>query len=170
MVIAFLGIALVGAIMFTVGGRWLWVSIRNKTIARFIPIYPENNPKEIFFEETGLYSISVLVGSLHETVDQYSVAITSKGTLVDFNYPFTKYRFIQQGNFFKEFCHFQVAVQGKYAIQFNNTLPPVVVIRKAMNNIKRIFAIVLTVFGFNILGWGIILACNPDMWEKIFRV
>ena len=169
MVIASLGIALVGAIMLAVGGRWLLISIRNRTIAQFMPIYPENNPKEILFEETGLYSISVRVGSLHETVDQYSAAITRNGTHIDFDYPFAKYRFIQQGNFFKEFCQFQVDVKGKYAIQFSNTLPPIVVIRKAMNNMKRILGIVLTVLGFNILGWGIILACNPDIWEKIFN-
>lgn len=166
MVVAFWGMALLGAIMVFFGGRWLLESIRNKPIANFMPIYPENNPKEILFDETGLYSISVQVGP-YETVNQYSVAITRNGTHIDFNYPFAKYKFLHKGNFFKEFCQFQVDVKGKHTIQFNNPLPANVVVKKAMNNIKRIFAIVLTVLGFNILGWGIILACNPDIWQKI---
>ncbi len=39
-----------------------------------------------------------------------------------------------------------------------------IVIRETVKFSKFIIALLMSVFGFNIAGWGIILAMNPNFW------
>ena len=182
MQIIFLLIGIIGLVMFFFGGKILIEKYRNKIISELK--LAEN---EINFEKVGSYSICVVGGGYANNLGNFEAKITNNGTELDTIEKQLKFKFHHKGRLATEFYQFEVESPGIHKIIFKNIedlevkesmlvskrlfqkkLPIEkisIIVKETSSSSKFIIGLLMTIFGFNIAGWGIILAFNPQVFK-----
>ncbi len=185
MQIIFLLIGIIGLIMFYYGFRIFIKKYRCKTAIAELDF--NENSTDINFKKSGLYSISFIGGSYANNTGNLDVTITNDNEDVEIVEKLIKGSFLYNNKIGTEFYQFEIENPGLYKMQFynidnlelkqsklvskrsfQNNLPIEnirVIVKEAITNFKYIFSILLMVFGFNIAGWGMILAFNPSIFS-----
>lgn len=182
MQIIFLLIGIVGLVMFFFGGKILIEKYRNKIIAEL-----KLTENDINFEKKGLYSICIVGGGYANNLGNFDAKITNKEIELDTIEKPLKFKFYHKGRLATEFYQFEVENPGIHKIIFKNfedlevkesmliskrllqrKLPIEkigIIVKETSSSSNFIIGLLMTVFGFNIAGWGIILAFNPNIFK-----
>ncbi|PJE42160.1 MAG: hypothetical protein CUR32_04990 [Flavobacterium sp.] len=185
MQIIFLLIGIFGLIMFYYGFTIFLKKYKCKTPIAELDF--NENSNEIYFNQIGLYSISFIGGNYANNIGNLDVRITKDKEDVEIFEKVMKSSFLYKNNIGTEFYQFKIENPGIYKMQFSNindlelkqsklaskrlfqnNLPIEnvgVLVKEAITNFKYISSILLMVFGFNIAGWGMILAFNPSIFH-----
>lgn len=179
MQIIFLLVGILGLVMFFLGMKTLIKIYFNQAIAE---LNLSENLTEKNFEKIGTYSLC-FVGGYVNNKGNFDLYISNNGMQLDVYEKQMKFRFKHKGQLATEFYQFEVESIGKHKFEFKNIAD--LEIKKSMLLLKRIFqnqvtnnnveiviretsktsnfiiSLLMAVFGFNIAGWGFILAVNP---------
>ncbi len=181
MQIVFFLIGIVGLVLFIFGGKMLIEKYRNKIIGELT--VTEN---EINFEKTGLYSICIVGGGYANNLGNFEAKITNNGAELDTTEKQLKFKFRHKGRLATEFYQFEIENPGVHKIVLKNSedlevkesmlvskrlfqkrLPVEkigIIVKETSSSSKFIIGLLMTIFGFNIAGWGIVLAFNPQLF------
>lgn len=182
MQIIFLLIGIVGLVMFFFGSKILIEKYRNKIISEL-----KLTENEINFEKVGLYSICVVGGGYANNLGNFEAKIMSNGIELDTIEKQLKFKFHHKGRLATEFYQFEVENPGIHKIIFKSfedlevkesmlvskrlfqkKLPIEkigIIVKETSLSSNFIIGLLMTIFGFNIAGWGIILAFNPQLFK-----
>jgi len=182
MQIIFLLIGIVGIVMFFFGGKMLIEKYRTKIIGEL-----KLTENEIEFKKSGLYSICIVGGGYVNNLGNFEARITSNETELDTFEKQLKFKFYHKGRLATEFYQFEVENPGIHKIIFINiedlevkesmlaskrlfqkklSIEKIgIIVKETSPNSKFIIGLLMTIFGFNIAGWGIILAFNPQIFK-----
>ena len=184
MQIVFLSIGILGLFMFYFGAKTLIKKYKSKAIAE---TNLSENISELTIEKKGLYAVCIVGGGHAENKGDFDLYISNNGNQLDVYEKQMKYKFRHNGKLATEFYQFEVENSGNYKFEFKNIadlqvkesmLSPIrilqnklpenkigIVIKETMPIPKFIIGLLMTVFGFNIAGWGVILAFNPHLYK-----
>ena len=168
--------------MFFFGGKILLQKYRSKIIGEL-----KITENEINFEKSGLYSICVVGGGYANNQGSFEAIITNNETELDTIEKDLKFKFRHKGKLATEFYQFEIENPGIHKIVFKNVEDLEVkesmlvskrlfqkkspiekigfIVKESSSSTKFIIGLLMTVFGFNIAGWGIILAFNPQIFK-----
>jgi hypothetical protein len=177
-------IGIIGLAMFLIGGKMLIKKYKGKIIGE-LKLF--NNLNEINFEKTGLYSICVVGGGYINNLGSFEAKITNNGNEIETFEKQMKFKFYHKGKLATEFYHFEIENLGihKFIFKssedlevkesmlvskrlFQNKLPIEkieILVKETSSGSKFIIGLLMTIFGFNIAGWGVILAFNPQLFN-----
>jgi hypothetical protein len=175
-------IGIIGLVMFFFGMKTLIKKYRSKAIAE---IDFSEKPSEINIEKIGSYAVCIVGGGHANNKGDFDLYITNDGNQLDVFEKQMKFKFRHKGKLATEFYQFEIVNAGKYKFEFKNIADlevkesmllskrlfqnnlPInnieIVIKETSSNSKFIIGLLMAVFGFNISGWGIILAFNPNI-------
>lgn len=184
MQILFLLVGILGLAMFYFGTKILIKKYRSKTIGK---INFSENPSEINIEKTGSYAVCIVGGGYANNNGDFDLYISNDGNQLDVFEKQMKFKFRYKGKLATEFYQFEIENVGKYKFEFKNIADlevkesmlvskrmfqnklPInnieIVIKETSSTSKFIIGLLMTVFGFNIAGWGVILAFNPQLYR-----
>ena len=182
MQIIFLLIGIIGLVMSFFGGKMLIEKYRNKIISEL-----KLTENEINFEKIGSYSICVVGGGYANNLGNFEAKITNNGSELDTIEKQLKFKFHHKGRLVTEFYQFEVENPGMHKIIFKSIedlevkesmlvskrlfqkkLPIEkigIIVKETSSSSKFIIGLFMTISGFNIAGWGIILAFNPQVFK-----
>jgi len=184
MQIMFFLIGVIGLVMFLIGGKMLIKKYKNKIIRE---LKLTDNWNEINFEKTGLYSVCVLGGGYANNLGNFEAKITNNGNEIETVEKQMKFKFHHKGKLATEFYQFEIENPGIHKLIFKSiedlevkesmlvskrlfqTKLPIekigILVKETSSSSKFIIGLLMTVFGFNIAGWGVILAFNPQLFH-----
>lgn len=184
MQIMFFLIGIMGLVMFVIGGKMLIKTYRNQIIG---VLNLSNNCNEINFEKTGLYSVCIVGGGYANNLGNFDAKIINNGDEIETVEKQMKFKFHHKGKLATEFYEFEIENPGihKFVFRsiedlevkesmlfskrsFQNKLPIEkieILIKETSSGSKFIIGLLMTVFGFNIAGLGMILAFNPQLFH-----
>jgi hypothetical protein len=185
MQIIFFLIGIIGLGMFILGMKNLIKTHRHKTIGELKLTGTEN---EINFKKTGLYSVCVIGGGYANNLRNFEVKIINSGNELETTEKKPKFKFRYKGRLGTEFYHFKIKNLGihKFIFKsiedlevkesmllskrfFQKKLPIEnigITVTETSSSWNYIISLLMAVFGFNIAGWGIILAFNHQIIFK----
>lgn len=159
---------LLGLILSFFGFKELFQQISLRKKAQRITISKEE--RLVSFEDEGIFSISFSASSYFNPSELKMRLKDHNGKDVWLEQNRFHYKFFHSGTRWEEGCSFEIEKKGNYTISLpaDSRTSLEVLVSKTRKNTDKILAILFSVFGFNILGWGIMLAFNPDILNKLF--
>lgn len=183
MQVLFTLIGIIGLIMFSWGGKMLLKIYKPKIIGEF---KLTENETEVYFKKIGLYSICIVGSGYSNNLGRFGTIITKDGSELETMEKMPKFKFRHKGKLTTEFYHVKVENPGVYQILFKNIddlevkssmlftnrlfqkrIPLTqidIIMKETFPSSKFIIGLLLTIFGFNISGFGFIAALNPQFF------
>ncbi|WP_127845678.1 hypothetical protein [Psychroflexus aestuariivivens] len=184
MQIVYFLVAVVGLAMFIWGSLVLIKVFKNKTISE---LDLTGKPNKIKLDKSGLYSICVVGGGYIKNRGNFAAEIKINDKGIPFSETIPKFRFRFKGRLATEYYKFKVKEVGEYSISIKNISDlevkesmlftkrliqnkvPInyinLIVKRTTSNLRFISGLLMAIFGFNISGWGIILAFNPHIFN-----
>jgi hypothetical protein len=176
-------IGIIGLVMFLIGGKMLIEKYKSKIIGE---LKLTDNWNEINFEKIGLYSVCVVGGGYANNLGNFEAKITNNENEIEMVEKRMKFKFHHKGKLATEFYQFAIENPGIYKLIFKGSedlevkesmlvskrlfqkkLPMDqigILIKETSSGSKFIIGLLMTIFGFNIAGLGVILAFNPQLF------
>lgn len=153
----------IGLVLFTFGMYGLYSILFNKII--FQSDF-KNLPKKIVITDVGIYSLSF---PSKFNISNIELNLRNKDFDINFEEFFLKFKFYRKKIKWTESYKFSINITGEYTLDFynNNQVNYDFMITKTISNFKKIFYIILTVLGFNLIGFGILIINSPKFHSLI---
>jgi hypothetical protein len=128
-------------------------------------------PQNIIFSDRDDYYISFPLKFNHTGCEFTLNSISNKDKRISFEENFFKFKFYRNNEKWREFYKFKIDIPGQYVLQNSSKSCQSnydFIVAKAVSNIKKIFYIILLVFGFNLIGFGMFVLNSTEFQILVF--